>query len=162
MKPALSIFLIYALLTAITTAVMQDFSLRYTLFLLVDAILLVAGGHLFKEKKEYYRAVAFIAAVLGSAFVIRVLTSASLKVWDVDTYLSFCLAVGNVLLVTVSLLPVKGKLKTRYLMGGKPTCVSPHSYFMGLLFFRILLAACGRRHGHIADKFSGSSRIYAG
>ena len=112
MKPALSIFLIYALLTAITTAVMQDFSLRYTLFLLVDAILLVAGGHLFKEKKEYYRAVAFIAAVLGSAFVIRVLTSASLKVWDVDTYLSFCLAVGNVLLVTVSLLPVKGKLKT--------------------------------------------------
>ena len=86
-KNVLYVFLIYLTLTTVTTAFMQDFSLRYTLFLLVDAILLVAGGHLFKEKKGYYRAVAFIAAVLGSAFVIRCLTSASLKVWDVDTYL---------------------------------------------------------------------------
>ena len=111
MKSALSVLLIFVLLTAITSAVMQDFSFRYTLFLLVDAILLVAGGHLFKEKKGYYRAVAFILAVLSSVFFIRFVTSASLKVWDVDTYLSFCLAAGNVLLVTVSLLPVKGKLK---------------------------------------------------
>ena len=112
MKHLLYTLLIYIVLTAATTAVMQDFSLRYTLFLLVDAILLVAGGHLFKEKKGYYRAVALIAAVLGSVFLIRYFCSASTKVWDVDTYLSFCLAVGNVLLVAVSLLPVAGKLKT--------------------------------------------------
>ena len=90
---------------------MQDFSFRYTLFLLADAILLVAGGTLLKEKKGYYRAVAFIMAVLGSAFVIRFLTSTPLKVWDVNTYLSFCLAVGNILIILVSLLPTAGKLK---------------------------------------------------
>jgi heptose-I-phosphate ethanolaminephosphotransferase len=111
MKSVFYVFIIYILLTAATTAVMQDFSFRYTLFLLVDAILLVAGGNLLKEKKGYYRAVAFLVAVLSSVFFIRFLTSTPLKIWDVNTYLSFCLAVGNVLIILVSLLPPAGKLK---------------------------------------------------
>ena len=53
MKHILYTLLIYVLLTAATTAVMHDFSFRHTLFLLADAILLVAGGNLFKEKKRY-------------------------------------------------------------------------------------------------------------
>ena len=134
MKSTLSIFLIYALLTAITTAVMQDFSLRYTLFLLVDAILLVAGGQLFNEKKGYYRVVAFIVAVLSSVFLIRYFCSASTKVWDVDTYLSFCLAVGNVLLVTVSILPVAGKLKKLVLWAGSLLAFLPVLLLWGYYF----------------------------
>ena len=43
MKHILYTLLIYVLLTAVTTAVMHDFSFRHTLFLLADAILLVAG-----------------------------------------------------------------------------------------------------------------------
>ena len=111
MKHLFYTLLIYVILTAVTTAVMHDFSFRYTLFLLVDAIFLVAGGNLFTEKKGYYKAIAFIVAVLSSVFFIRFFSSALLKIWDVDTYLSFCLAVGNVLLLTTSLLPAAGKLK---------------------------------------------------
>lgn len=118
MKHLLYTLLIYVFLTAVTTAVMHDFSFRHTLFLLADAILLVAGGNLFKEKKWYYKAMAFIMAVLCSVFVIRYYSSAMLKVWDVDTYLTFCLALGNILLVTVSLLPVPGRLKNVVLWAG--------------------------------------------
>ena len=112
MKSVLYVFMMYLLLTAVTTAVMHDFSFRYTIFLLVDAILLIAGGKLIKEKKWYYRAIAIIVAVLGSVFVIRFLTPTMLRIWDVNTYLSFCLAVGNLLLVPVSLLPTTGKVKS--------------------------------------------------
>ena len=118
MKHLLYTLLIYVFLTAVTTAVMHDFSFRHTLFLLADAILLEAGGNLFKEKKWYYKAMAFIMAVLCSVFVIRYYSSAMLKVWDVDTYLTFCLALGNILLVTVSLLPVPGRLINVVLWAG--------------------------------------------
>lgn len=111
MKNVLYVLIIYLLLTAVTTAAMRDFSLRYTLFLLVDAILLVAGGKLIKEKKWYYAAIAFIVSVLSSVFVIRFLTPNTLGIWDVNTYLSFCLAVGNVLIILVSILPAVCKLK---------------------------------------------------
>ncbi|MBO5637319.1 MAG: phosphoethanolamine transferase [Acidaminococcaceae bacterium] len=115
-----NVALIYLLLTAATTAVMHEFSFRYTLFLLLDAILITAGSHLLKEKKWYYRAIVCIVTVLGSACAIRFLTETTLKVRDLDAYLSFCLAVANILIITVSLLPstlpAAGKLK-KFLFG---------------------------------------------
>ena len=134
MKHVFYTLLIYIFLTAATTAIMQDFSFRHTLFLLADAILLVAGGTLLKEKKGYYRAVAFIMAVLGSAFVIRFLTSTPLKVWDVNTYISFCLAVGNILIILVSLLPAAGKLKTVALWAGSLIVFLPILILWGYYF----------------------------
>lgn len=134
MKHILYTLLIYVFLTAATTAVMHDFSFRHTLFLLADAILLVAGGNLFKEKKWYYKAMAFIMAVLCSVFVIRYYSSAMLKVWDVDTYLTFCLALGNILLVTVSLLPVPGRLKNVVLWAGGLVIFLPVLILWGYYF----------------------------
>ena len=134
MKHLLYTLLIYVFLTAVTTAVMQDFSFRHTLFLLADAILLVAGGNLFKEKKWYYKAISFIMAALCSVFVIRYYSSAMLKVWDVDTYLSFCLALGNILLITVSLLPAPGKLKNVVLWAAALLVFLPILIFWGYYF----------------------------
>lgn len=134
MKHLLYTLLIYVFLTAVTTAVMQDFSFRHTLFLLADAILLAAGGNLVKEKKGYYKAIAFIMAVLCSVFVIRYYSSATLKVWDVDTYLSFCLALGNILLITVSLLPAPGKLKNVVLWAAALFVFLPILIFWGYYF----------------------------
>jgi heptose-I-phosphate ethanolaminephosphotransferase len=100
----------------------------------VDAILLVAGGKLVKDKKWYYRAIAFIVAVLGSVFIIRFLTPTMLRIWDVDTYLSFCLAVGNVLLILVSLLPAAGKLKNVALWAGSLIVFLPVLLLWGYYF----------------------------
>ena len=134
MKHVFYTLLIYVFLTAATTAVMQDFSFRYTLFLLVDAILLVAGRKLLKEEKWYYVAVAFIVTVLSSAFVIRYLTSTILKVWYVDTYLSFCLAVGNILVMLASISPTAGKLKHLVLMVGSQLVFLPILVLWGHYF----------------------------
>lgn len=105
-----NVFVIYAVLTTVTTAVMQDFSLRHTLFLLIDAILLTAGTKLVKEPRAYYKALGVTLAMLCSVFVIRFLTPTVIKVWDIDIYLSFCLAVANVIIMLAALLPV-GLLK---------------------------------------------------
>ena len=91
--------LIYVFLTILTTTAMHDFSFRHTLFLLVDAILLVAGGKLVKEKTWYYRVIVYMLALFCSVFLIRYFTPTALKVWDVDIYFSFCLAIGNIFLL---------------------------------------------------------------
>ena len=98
----LSLFITF---TAVTTLAMHDFSPRHTLFLLADAILLTAGAKLLQGAKSYYRAMAAAMAVLCSVFFIRYVTPTALKVWDVDIYFSFCIALVNLVLVLSAILP---------------------------------------------------------
>lgn len=98
----LSLFITF---TAVTTLTMHDFSPRHTLFLLADAILLTAGAKLLQEAKPYYKIMAAAMAALCSVFIIRYVTPAIIKVWDVDTYLSFCVALVNIVLLVSALLP---------------------------------------------------------
>ena len=101
----LSVFALFVLFTAVTTLAMHDFSPRHTLFLLADAILLTAGAKLTRDAKSYYRTTAAVMAVLCSVFVIRYVTPTALKVWDVDIYFSFCLALVNVVVLISAVLP---------------------------------------------------------
>ena len=104
-KTLLSVFGIFIVLTAVTTIAMNDFSPRHTLFLLADAILLTAGAKLMQEAKSYYRVMAAAMAVLCSVFVIRYVTPTAVKVWDVNIYFSFCLALVNIVLLISTILP---------------------------------------------------------
>ena len=105
LKTLLSVFGIFIVLTAVTTIAMNDFSPRHTLFLLADAILLTAGAKLMQEAKSYYRVMAAAMAVLCSVFVIRYVTPTAVKVWDVNIYFSFCLALVNIVLLISAILP---------------------------------------------------------
>lgn len=105
LKTLLSVFGIFIVLTAVTTIAMHDFSPRHTLFLLADAILLTAGAKLMQEAKSYYRVMAAAMAVLCSVFVIRYVTPTAVKVWDVNIYFSFCLALVNIVLLISAILP---------------------------------------------------------
>ena len=104
-KTLLSVFGLFVTFTAVTTVAMHDFSPRHTLFLLADAILLTAGAKLLQETKSYYKTVAAIMALLCSVFIIRYVTPTALKVWDVDIYISFCLALVNIVLLISAVLP---------------------------------------------------------
>ena len=104
-KALLSVLGFFVTFTAVTTVAMHDFSPRHTLFLLADAILLTVGAKLLQETKSYYKAVAAAMAVLCSVFVIRYVTPTALKVWDVDIYISFCLALVNIVLLVSAVLP---------------------------------------------------------
>ena len=104
-KTLLSVFGLFIVLTAVTTIAMHDFSPRHTLFLLADAILLTAGAKLMQEAKSYYRVMAAAMAVLCSVFVIRYVTPTAVKVWDVNIYFSFCLALVNIVLLISAILP---------------------------------------------------------
>lgn len=95
----------YLAFTAVTTIILGEFSFKHSLFLLIDAILLTAGAILFEDARRYYGGIAVPIAVLSSAFIIRVLTSAFLRIRDVDVYLSFCLAVSNIILILAALIP---------------------------------------------------------
>ncbi|SDB95228.1 heptose-I-phosphate ethanolaminephosphotransferase [Succiniclasticum ruminis] len=105
LKTLLSVFGIFIVLTAVTTIAMNDFSPRHTLFLLADAILLTAGAKLMQEAKSYYRVMAAAMVVLCSVFVIRYVTPTAVKVWDVNIYFSFCLALVNIVLLISAILP---------------------------------------------------------
>lgn len=105
LKTLLSVFGIFIVLTAVTTIAMHDFSPRHTLFLLADAILLTAGAKLMQEAKSYYRVITAAMAVLCSVFVIRYVTPTAVKVWDVNIYFSFCLALVNIVLLISAILP---------------------------------------------------------
>lgn len=126
--------LIYVFLTILTTTAMHDFSFRHTLFLLVDAILLVAGGKLVKEKTWYYRVIVYMLALFCSVFLIRYFTPTALKVWDVDIYFSFCLAIGNIFLLLLSVLPQAGKLKNVVLGIGSTLLFLPLIVLWGYFF----------------------------
>ena len=104
-KTLLSVLGLFIALTAVTTIAMHDFSPRHTLFLLADAILLTAGAKLMQEAKSYYRVMAAAMAVLCSVFVIRYVTPTAVKVWDVNIYFSFCLALVNIVLLISAILP---------------------------------------------------------
>ena len=104
-KTLLSVLGLFIAFTAVTTIAMHDFSPRHTLFLLADAILLTAGAKLLQGTKTYYRIVAATMAVLCSVFVIRYVTPTALKVWDVDIYISFSLALVNIVLLISAVLP---------------------------------------------------------
>ena len=98
----LSLFIAF---TAVTTLAMHDFSPRHSLFLLADAILITAGAKLLQGAKSYYRVMAAAMAVLCSVFVIRYVTPTALKVWDVNIYFSFCVALVNIVLLVSVILP---------------------------------------------------------
>ena len=104
-KTLFFVLALFITFTAVTTVAMHDFSPRHTLFLLADAILLTAGAKLLQETKSYYKTVAAAMAVLCSVFVIRYVTPTALKVWDVDIYISFCLALVNIVLLVSAVLP---------------------------------------------------------
>ncbi|MBR2214890.1 MAG: phosphoethanolamine transferase [Selenomonadaceae bacterium] len=112
----------YALLTALTTLVMQELSPRHTVFLLVCAMLWWGGVKLWQQPKAYGRAMSVVLGVLISLFLIRYLTPTSIKVWEVDNYLSFAFALGNILLVTVGII---GRRFGRIFMGVGFALVSP-------------------------------------
>ena len=104
-KKILQVLVIYIALTAVTTVAMHDFSPRHTLFLLADALLLTIGGSLVKDKWQYYKGIGAFLLCSCSVFIIRYLTPTELKVWDVDIYFSFCLALGNIIVLLASLAP---------------------------------------------------------
>lgn len=104
------VLILYIVFTAVTTIAMGEFSFKHSLFLLIDAILLTAGTKLLEDTRAYYGGIAVPIAVLSSAFIIRILTSTYLRIRDVDVYLSFCLAVSNIILILTALIP-KGVLK---------------------------------------------------
>ena len=104
-KNIIQVLLLYIVLTAVTTIVLDEFSFRHSLFLLIDAILLTTGATLWEDTRLYYRGLAIPIVVLSSVFMIRFLTSAFLRVRDVNVYLSFCLALSNVILILTALIP---------------------------------------------------------
>ena len=104
-RSLLGVLSLFITFTAVTTLTMHDFSPRHTLFLLADAILLTAGAKLLQSTKSYCKTVVAVMAVLCSVFIIRYVTPAIIKVWDVDTYLSFCVALVNIVLLVSALLP---------------------------------------------------------
>ena len=104
-KKILQVLVIYIELTAVTTVAMYDFSPRHTLFLLADALLLTIGDSLVKDKWQYYKGIGAFLLCSCSVFIIRYLTPTELKVRDVDIYFSFCLALGNIIVLLASLAP---------------------------------------------------------
>lgn len=104
-KFLIRLVLLYIVATAITTVAMYDFSPRHTLFLLADALLVLLGAKLVREDRSYYKGIALTLGILCSVFVIRYLTLTALKVWDVDIYISFSLAVANVVIMLTAILP---------------------------------------------------------
>ena len=123
----LSLFITF---TAVTTFTMHDFSPRHTLFLLADAILLTAGAKLLQAAKPYYKIMASAMAALCSVFIIRYVTPTALKVWDVDTYFSFCIALVNIVLLVAAILP-------------RPVLQKPFLFLTGALLFAPVLLCWG-------------------
>ncbi len=117
-RPLLSVFTLFITFTAVTTLAMHDFSPRHTLFLLVDAVLITAGAKLVQGVKSYYRIMAVAMTVLCSVFVIRYVTPTALKVWDVDIYFSFCIALINIVLLVSAILPRPALQKLFLCMAG--------------------------------------------
>ena len=104
-RSLLCILSLFITFTAVTTLAMHDFSPRHTLFLLAGAILLTAGAKLLQGAKSYYRAMAAAMAALCSVFIIRYVTPTAVKVWDVNIYFSFCVALVNIILLISAILP---------------------------------------------------------
>ena len=104
-KNALMILGIYLLLTLVTAAAMGEFSLKHTTFFLVDAIMVVGVAALYKDKYKYYKGLSMILVVLGSIFLIRALTPTVLRIWEVITYFSFIVALANLVLIVITLIP---------------------------------------------------------
>lgn len=100
----LKVLLGYIVLTAVTSLLMQEFSPRHTIFLLVDSLLFFGGAALFQDKKQYYKGVAVLMMVFGSVFIIRAITPTAIKVWEVDNFLSFIFALTNLVLAVAALL----------------------------------------------------------
>lgn len=100
----------YVVLTLLTTLIMHEFSLRHTIFLLVDSMLLFGGAALYQVKRRYYAGIGMLLLVFGSIFLIRALTPTPIKVWEVDTFLSFIFALANIVLILLALI---GKLAVR-------------------------------------------------
>ena len=104
-KSIFRVLIFYIIFTSVTTLAMHDFSPRHTLFLLADAILITVGAKLMQGAKAYYKSMAAAMAVLCSVFIIRYVTPTALKVWDVDIYFSFCIALVNIVLLVSAILP---------------------------------------------------------
>ncbi len=130
---------VYLVLTLVITVTMQDFSPRHTLFLLVDAILLTAMEKLFDRPREYYKVLGYGMSVCCSLFIIRFLTPAVMKAWEVDTYFSFAFSVMNLFVLACALVPRGLCRGIVVLLGGDSRCYSSVPV-LGVLRIRIFLA----------------------
>ena len=101
-KELIKIAVYFLILTLLTTLVIHEFSPRHTLFLLIDAILFNFGTKLFTQTRSYCLGLVISMSILCSVFIIRYLTPTAIKVWEVDTYISFAFAISNLILLVIS------------------------------------------------------------
>lgn len=93
---------IYAALSAITYLLFQEFSFRHSIFLLVVAFLSISSSALFERKRMYLRSVGLFSIATWSLLLIRLLIDTATRIWDVDTYMTFCFAIVNFILLVVA------------------------------------------------------------
>ena len=99
----LQIIGVYLGLVIMSTVIFHDFSPRYTIFLLIDAILLVTSAKVFSEEKGYYEAIG-VGLLLGSSlFAIRYLTVSMPKIAEVDILFSYIFAICNFMILILSM-----------------------------------------------------------
>ena len=116
-KNIIKVLGIYLLLTFLVTVATKEFSIRHSLFLLVDAMLFTGVSNLFYERSGYYKALVYSLVIYCSLFVIRYLTPAMIKVWEVDSYLSFVFALSNLFILLAVIVPA-GKMRSIFVLGG--------------------------------------------
>lgn len=101
-KEIFKIVICFLILVGFTILLMHEVSPRHMLFLLIDAILFNYGVHLFEKRNAYCLGIAMLMGIICSVFLIRYLTPTVIKVWEVDTYLSFAFAISNILLLSIA------------------------------------------------------------
>ena len=102
-----SIMCVYMSVVAITSLVMRDFSLKHTAFLLIAAILINIQEKIYKHPNDYKKAAVILLGGMLSVFIVRWMTPGNIKIWDVDTYIAFAVAVVNLSLLILSALTYK-------------------------------------------------------
>ena len=101
-REILKIIIWFFILSLLITACMHEISPRHTVFLLVDVLMFYFGLSIFQQKNSYCFGLVALMGIICSIFFIRYLTPTAIKVWEVDTYLSFAFAISNLLLLSVA------------------------------------------------------------
>ena len=123
---------IYLCLSAVTVAILREFSFRHTLFYLVMAVLGVWGGTLFADVGAYGSMLLVWMAPAVSLLVLRGITSSGPRIWEAATFLAFAFAVAQIALVLIATvpLPCKGAVAVLlYVAAHLPTLVFWGYYF---------------------------------
>lgn len=103
----LEIILITTALTIVSYIGIGEFTARHTLFLLAVGLVLAIGSKLYSDvKRKYYLLVGSLVSVGSSLFIIRYFTPDILRVWEVNTYISYIAAISNIIVLILSLLPI--------------------------------------------------------